>query len=83
MSQKLSRFATQIGITLYVIKSMARNLAKRQQMASALRPPIAEPKHKTLKEIEFDLWAHELDKRVEAKVAVSKQQKLLAQPKND
>ena len=51
-------------------------------MASALRPPIAEPKHKTLKEIEFDLWAHELDKRVEAMVTTSKQQRVLEAPKN-
>jgi hypothetical protein len=80
--QKLSRFAIQIGGILYATKITARSLLKRRPMANVLRAPVKEPHRKTLREIEFDLWARELDKRVEAKVATSNAQKLLDSPKN-
>jgi hypothetical protein len=71
---RLSRFAIRIAIILYGVKIMARSLKSE---------PITDkdPKRKTLKEVEFDLWAHELEKRANDSIG-KKPQKLLSAPQN-
>ena len=80
--QKICHFATPIGDVLYAIKNMEKNHQRKITMANSLHPPLTKPKRRTLKEIEWDLWIHELDRKEASFVAEMKTQKLIEALKN-
>lgn len=80
---KIYRFAILIGSTLSAIKIMAKSLERKRPMARPLSPPLKEPHRKTLKDVEWDLWVHEITKKADAAQAGTlPKQKLIEAPKN-